>query len=73
MAKINEMAPGSLEFLSKSETSIKFIVVRHPLTRFVSNWDDHFCTGYWSKYDEIKFLIILQNRSGLNLRDQRQS
>ena len=33
------------EMVTNCTTSVKFLVVRHPLTRFVSNWDDHFCFG----------------------------
>lgn len=47
---------ATLEKLASSSKSIKFLVVRHPLTRFVSNWDDHFCTGCGTGAD-----IIAQN------------
>ena len=30
------------ELLTRADV-VKFAVVRHPLTRFVSVWDDHFC------------------------------
>ena len=30
------------ELLTRSDV-VKFVVVRHPLTRFVSVWDDHYC------------------------------
>jgi len=44
-AKIEAMAFEQLADLAQSAKSVKFLVVRHPLTRFVSNWDDHFCFG----------------------------
>ena len=34
--------------LAIGEQSLKFLVVRHPLTRFVSSWDDHFCYGCYT-------------------------
>ena len=36
---------SKLQKLASDVKSIRFLVIRHPLTRFVSNWDDHFCFG----------------------------
>ena len=30
--------------LLESESTIRFLVVRHPLTRFIASWDDIFCS-----------------------------
>jgi len=32
-----------LDALLANEKTVTFAVVRHPMTRFVSSWDDHFC------------------------------
>lgn len=33
----------NFDSLLNMDSTIKFTVVRHPMTRFVSSWDDHFC------------------------------
>jgi len=53
MAQIKENHRNKL---LQSPHSIKFMVIRHPLTRFVGSWDDIFCT-----HCQIGRQIIQQN------------
>ena len=41
--KLDPIQENHRNKLLQSPHAIKFIVVRHPLTRFVGSWDDIFC------------------------------
>lgn len=42
--KMDQMKLKSKHKLLESESTIRFLVVRHPLTRFIASWDDIFCS-----------------------------